>query len=358
MSDLTPHTARHDDSTSRQHGIDVAGKKERNKTHYEAVPALEIKAGSSILDGVFKSPIKGFSFRMKGGSAMRVNDPAQYTRDALKMSRERARYLRIRIRDGKERRDWGRYKSGAVSLVTTLPPWAVGTVSRIGPHELADLMLAIAEAQSARIQEVSGRPTYGGGIHLDTAVPHTHSHIPKTDEKGNAYPKSDFLTGGPWLAGAVRIEKKFPGLLNPGKRELMERHLARKNQAKLVDLQANDAIDAALERWIRERGLWSHYQADCAEYVRRKGKAQREEPLKRLMQASLGHHHRTGVWPLAYSAMTMSMWRLVPRELRVPIMVAIRLAQVIRQPTPRRVIGLGKMVAGMLPSQPTTPPFR
>lgn len=358
MPDLTPHTARHDDSTSKQHAIDVAEKKERQKTHYEAVPAVEIKAGSSIIDGLFKSPIKGFSFKMVGGCAVRQTDPAKYTREVLEMSRKRAKYVRKRIRDGKERTDYGRFKNGAVSLVTTLPPWSIGVVSRIGPNELQDLMLRLAEVQASSVQRVSGRPTYGGGIHLDTAIPHTHSHIPKTDEKGNPYPKSDFLTAGPWLTGSARIERKFPGLLNKGKRDLMERALDKKRREKLVDIKAAEATDAALEAWIKERGLWREYERDCAEYVRRKGRAQREEPLKKLMQASLGHYHRTGVWPLAYSAMTHTMWRMVPRELRTAIVLAIRVAQVIKRPTPRNVIALGKLVGGLGEPAPITQPGR
>jgi len=169
------------------------------------------------------------------------------------------------------------------------------------------------------------------------------------DERGNPYPKANFLTAGPWLAGATRVERKFPGLLAPHKKALMDKHLAKKRRDKLVDTAANEAIDDALESWIRERGLWHEYESDCREYVRRKTKAQKEEPLKRLMQAALGHHSRTGIWPLAYSAMSLVMWRMLPRELRSAITLAIRVHQVIRKP--RKAIRL--VTTAVLNREPT-----
>ena len=279
----------------------------------------------------------------------------KYTKQALAMSRARARYVRIRIRDGKERRDYGQYKAGAVSLVTTLPPWAVATVGRIGPSEREDLMLRLAEAQARLIHGVSGRPMFGGGVHLDTAVPHWHSHIPKTDEQGNVYPKANFFTAGPWLTGTCRIERKFPGLLTQWKRDRMEANLKKTRRADLVDLAATEAIDAELENWIRERGLWHHYERDCAEYVAKKTKAQQEEPVKRITQAALGYHHRTGVWPLAWQTMSLTMWRLIPPEIRPVIMLSIRAVQVVRRP--KRAASLGKSMVELLREPQITPPF-
>jgi hypothetical protein len=344
--DLTHAVAWHDESNSALHAKHKREKAARLETHYEPVPAIERQVGGGILDGVFTSPVKGYSFRMKSGSAVRAADGEAYTREAIAMSKARSRFTRVRIRDGKERREAGRYKHGAVSLVSTLPPWAVRTVARIGPSELECLMLYLAEAQAKEIKAVSGRDMFGGGVHLDTAIPHFHSHVPKSSAQGEPYPKSNFLTAGPWLTGAHRIEAKFPGLLTEKKRDQLTRNLARKDVAHLIDIRCAAVIDRELEKWIRERGLWAEYQADCEDYRRRKTKSQREEPLRRLMQASVGHHARNGVWPLAYNAMSMTMWRMVPRELRGPIMACIRIHQIVRRPSKALKIGV-RMLAEM-----------
>jgi hypothetical protein len=348
--ELTHAVAWHDDSTSPLHAKHKREKAERAATHYEPVPAIERQVGGGILDGVFQSPTKGFSFRMRSGSAMRAADSEAYTREAIAMSKERSRFTRIRIRDGKERREAGRYKHGAVSLVSTLPPWAVRTVSRIGPSELENLMLYLAEAQAKEIKAVSGRDLYGGGVHLDSVVPHFHNHVPKSSAKGEPYEKSKFLTAGPWVTGAHRIEAKFPGLLTKKKLELLSRHLARKDTAHLIDVRCAAVIDRELEKWIRERGLWAQYQADCEEYRSRKAKAQKEEPLRRLVQSAVGHHARSGVWPLAYGAMSMTVWRMIPRELRGPIMACIRIHQVIRNPS--KVFKIGARMLAEMNRQP------
>ena len=187
--DLTKAVALHDDSTSAVHEKHKREKAQRLATHYEPVPAIERQVGGGILDGVFKSPTKGYSFRMRSGSAVRAADSEAYTREVLAMSKERSRFTRVRIRDGKERRETGHYKHGAVSLVSTLPPWAVRTVARIGPSELEHLMLYLAEAQAKEIKAVSGRDMYGGGIHLDTGIPHFHNHVPKSSAKGELRPR-------------------------------------------------------------------------------------------------------------------------------------------------------------------------
>ena len=331
MADLSKSIALHDDPNSRKHADDKKGMAERRKTHYEPEPAIDRRPGG-IVEGIFKSPVMGFCFRMKFGNARKM-DGKKYTAGALEMSKQRAKYVRIRMRDGKARRDTGRYQHGAVSLITTIAPWQVGVVSKIGPHELEDLMLRLAETQAERIEQMSGRPVFGGGAHLDTDLPHWHLHIPKTDEKGNVFPKATFLTAGKWTAGADRVNRKFPGLLTNYKREMLDKAIARKRRENLVDLACNEAIDKALESWIRDRGYWADYERDCAEYAKRKTKAQAEEPLKRLMQASLGHHSRTGIWPLAWQCMSFGMWRMIPRELRPAITLSIRAYQIVRRPT-------------------------
>jgi hypothetical protein len=337
---LTGTVAWHDDSTSAIHAKHKAEKTLRLQNHYEPVPAIEREAGGGIIDGVFKSPVKGFSFKISAGSARRVTDSAAYTREALAMSKSRALYVRVRIREGNVRHEAGRYKHGAVSLVTTLPPWCVKTVSRIGASEREHLLLHLVEAQAREIKKVSERDLFGGGTHLDTAVPHFHLHVPKTSADGSPHPKSLFLTAGPWIVGAHRIEAKFPGLLTEKKRAQLARHLARKDQPHLIDVRCAAVIDRELEVWIRDRGLWSDYQAECKEYCRRKSKAQSEEPLRGLIQAAVGHHARSGVWPIAYNAMSFAAWRMIPREIRGPIMVCIRVHQVIRNPLKAVKIGV------------------
>ncbi|MCE2961439.1 MAG: hypothetical protein ACK46A_02145 [Akkermansiaceae bacterium] len=347
---LTVSVAWHDDATSALHAKHKAEKALRLQNHYEAVPAIEREAGGGIVDGVFKSPIKGFSFKLSGGSAHKVSDSAAYTRQALAMSKSRAQFVRVRIRDGSVRREAGRYKYGAVSLVTTLPPWCVKTVSRIGSSEREHLLLFLAEAQAREIKKVSERDLFGGGAHFNNAVPHFHLHVPKTSAEGSLHPKSKFLTAGPWIVGAHRIETKFPGLLTEKKRSQLARHLERKDQSHLIDVRCAAAIDRELEVWIRERGLWSDYQAECTEYFRRKSKAQSEEPLRQLIQAAVGHHARSGVWPIAYSAMSFAAWRMIPRELRVPIMICIRVHQVIRNPS--KVFKIGARMLAEMDRQP------
>ena len=330
--DLSPHVAKHDDPTSAQHEIDKAQKKLRNETHYEASPAIEIKAGGGILDGVFKSPVAGFCFRMKAGSAEKAKDPAAYTREVTRASRERVRFKRIRERGGRKRTDYDRYKHGAVSLVTTVAPWAVPSLARIGRGELENLMLHLAEVVAAEVEEASGRPTFGGGVHLDTEVPHLHSHILKVSEDGWAYPKARFLTAGPWTVGAARIAEKFPGLLSENKEALLKANLARKRVENLIDLRCARRIDRELETWIRDRGLWAKYLKDCEDYRRKKARVQKEEGQRKLMQAALSYFSRERVWPLAAHLMKVSMMRMIPKEIRPAVIMAIRAKQIIRRP--------------------------
>ena len=342
--DLTPHVAKHDDPNSAQHEIDKAEKRVRQETHYEQAPAIEIKAGGGILDGIFKSPVKGFCFRVVRGDARKAKDDADYTKGIIAESRARVRYKRTRERDGKTRTDYGHYKHGAVSLVTTVSPWAVATLARIGPSELEDLMLHLASQVAREVDEASGRETNGGGIHLDTEVPHMHHHIFKVSKTGEPYPKASFLTAGPWTCGAARINEKFPGLLSENKVKLLNANLSRKRVENLIDLRCAKRVDKELEKWIKERGLWAQYQKDCEDYRKKKTRAQKEEGKKRLMQASLSHFAKENVWPLAAHMMTASMMRMVPREIRPAVFLAIRAKQIIRRP----VSTLARMGVSML----------
>jgi len=336
--DLTADVARHDDATSDQHERDKREKKARELTEYTAGPALVRRAGSGIVEG-FTSPVAGFCFRMENGKPARQADADAYTSEAIKMAKERAHYFRLREReDGSTRKENGKYKTGAVSLLITLAPWAVPTVGRLKPEARDNIMMHLASVQAAKIKEVSGRETWGGAVHWDTAIPHANLHIPKTapagqdGKPGMAHAKSRFLTAGSWTTGADRITRKFPGLLAPQQAELLADNLGRKDVAHLVDVQSSRATDAALEEWIKQAGLWAAYEKDCEEYERRKRKEMAAEKHRRLMQASLSHFHTSGIWPLTLSAMRLNMWRMLPREIRGPIALAIRAQQFIKQP--------------------------
>jgi hypothetical protein len=336
--DLTPDVARHDDATSEHHARDKREKMARELTEYTATPALIRPAGSGIVDGFTHPGPAGITFKMDGGKPQRVKDSAAYTREAIAMAKERAHYYRLREReDGSTRKEFGKYKTGAVSLLITVTPWAVATIGRLKPEARENLMLHLAAVQAERIKEVSGRDTWGGAIHWDTAVPHVNLHIPKTapgqdGKPGMAHPKSKFKTAGSWTTGADRIARKFPGLLSTQQAELLAGNLARKDEAHLIDVQASRATDLAFESWIKQAGLWNKYVADCDEYARRKKRQQEAEKHRRLMAAALSHWHQNGIWPLAFSAMRFAAWRMLPREMRGPIMLAIRAQQFIRRP--------------------------
>ncbi len=375
MNELTSAVAGHDDETSKINAKHKEGKALRLQTAYEPVPAINREPGSGILDGIATpSGAVGFSFRIRGRTAIKAADSDAYTKEVTALARKRRKYLRIRLRDGKEVRDTGVYaKSGGVSLVITTAPWMVPTMSRMRKHELEDLMLRLAEVAAREIKDVSGRDLYGGGAHYQTRndsngvpgfLPHWHFHVMKSADgdppgtPGLPYPKANFLSAGSWLTGSSRVEKRFPGLLTRKKRELMAKHLERKDTAHLIDCKVSEAIDREMERFIREKGALcvQEYERDCLEYERKKIQAQEEEPLRRIMQAGLGHHSRTGVWPLAYQAMTLTMWRMVPVELRTAITLSIRAYQIIRKPT--RAFSLVPRLVGMALSPEITQPKR
>lgn len=337
--DLTPDVAHHDNAESDDHRRDKAEKKARELTEYTAGPALIRPAGSGIVDGFQHPGPAGITFRMdQDGKPQRQEDAAAYTRDAIKMAKERAHFCRLREREDGSRKEYGKYKTGAVSLLLTVAPWQVALVGRLRPEARDNLMLHLAGVQAARIKEVSGRETWGGAIHWDTAIPHCNLHIPKTapagldGKSGMAHPKAKFLTAGSWTTGADRITRKFPGLLPPHQESLLADNLARKDLAHLVDVQASRATDEALESWIKQAGLWAAYERDCREYERRKRKEMTAEKHRRLMQASLSHWHTAGIWPLAFSAMKLAMWRMLPKEIRGAVLLAIRAQQFIRRP--------------------------
>jgi hypothetical protein len=361
---LTKCCGEHDDPNSKTHAKDKAEKRERLKVAWEPAPA-PVEKKTRLADGISAAPAKGFCFRVRGGSAV-LETGAIYTRAALAMSRERARSRRIRIREGREIKDTARARHGAVSLVATTPPWAWPMLKRMRAEERDDLMLRLAESIAAEIREVSGRDLFGGGVHYDgndpsTFFPHWHLHVPKSapgknGEPGPAYPKEKFLNVDDWTANACRISRKFPGLLSEGKERWMRRNLEKKGGRPIIDLRIQERIDRELETWIREKGRWQEYTRDCAAYCADKRKRDAAEAEKRITKAALSHFHTRGVWPLAYRIMTLAVWRMIPRELRAPIQMAIRATQVVRRPTPRRIGALARDVERVLEmTQPSGP---
>lgn len=349
MRDLTPGVAKHDDATSEKHQRDKREKKARDRIEYKATPALAREAGSRLVEPCFNSPIKGYSFKILQGRAGIV-DGEKYTEEIIKISQDLARCKRVRIRDGKERVDYVKFKAGVSSLVTTVAPWGVKTLERLDSDARQQLLLHLVEVQAATIKRISDRPVYGGGIHLDTALPHFHLHVQKTDWDNTIYPKSRFLTAGPWAVGAQRISHKFPNLLTEQKKRMLESNLERKDTTYLVDLHVALELDEAMEMWIRAKGLWKNYQADCEEYQKRKAKVQRDEKYQALMSAALERFVIDGIWPIAYKAMTLAMYRMIPKELRGAIMLAIRTTQIIKRP----VATIAKMAinTALFPAQP------
>jgi hypothetical protein len=329
MRDVTPHTARHDDVNSAQHEIDKAEKAIRSMTEYKAVPALAAEAGAKIIDG-FKGYSKGWSWKLVDGKPV-VVDNKEYTKTLIKLARERSQYKRVRIRGDKQSIESGAYKSGAVSLVTTVAPWAVSCISKLPENKQNELFLKLAQVRAKTVERVSGRTVYGGGLHLDTAVPHFHDHIFKTTEDGKIHPKSKFKTAGPWLVGAHRINQKFPNLLSKQKKEMLTKALARKDMDHLIDIKVSADIDKAVEDFFIDEGIYIKYEDSCREYTKRKRKSQEEEQYKPLMKASLESFNETGIWPIFYKFMKLCMWRMIPKSLRKPIQMSIRLFQLIKK---------------------------
>jgi hypothetical protein len=347
MSPLTKDTAHHDNPNSKKHARDVAQKAERDKVDWVPIAALSRETGAKLTEGVSAAPIKGFCFWIKNGRASRAKNDAEYTRAALARSRELQRLPYQRTRNGKTRTEYAVRKHGIDSCVFTIAPWAQKSLDRIGPSERQELCLHLTETIHKEVERISGRKVFGGGVHMDTGTLHFHCHIEKTG------PKSLFKIAGPWNVGSYRISKKFPNLLTPSKREMLESNLEKKDLAHLVDIHVSLKIDEELEAWIKDRGLMSDYEGDCDEYVRRKTKSQKQEKDAPLVKASLAHFALGGIWPLAYRAMSLCMWRMIPKEIRKPVMLSIRAYQVIKSP----VFGSFALIRDLQRERNITPPL-
>jgi hypothetical protein len=336
--DVTNHSANHDDATSHQHFLDKEAKKIRDAVDWKAVPAINREIGTKLSDGV-SAKVPGFSIQFIDGQP-KIVDGKEYTKGLLTMAKQRRKYVRKRERNDKTTYESGEFsKSGAVSLVITTPPWAQAAFNRLSDEEQVNLTLRIAKRISKAVYGVSGRPTWGMGVHWDTeAVRHFHVHVPKSAEPsetraGLVYDKKTFLTAGPFLVGCSRIEKRFPNLLSKQKKEMADRALGRKRKEHLVDVRATLEVDNEIEEYFLEKGgvFLREYENDCRRYCKRKKKSQEEEQYKPLMKASLESFNETGIWPIFYKFMKLCMWRMIPKSLRKPIQMSIRLFQLIKK---------------------------
>lgn len=346
MRDLTPRVAEHNDPSSTQHGIDKSEAARRRQTKWKPAgwdpsPAVVRRAGNRVVEGVFKSPTKGFCFLMHPAGPRIVPGP-DYVSAASSRSKALRRYKRERVRDGHKRMDTGRYKSGLASIITTLPPWSMRTLEKVSESKLEFLLLALAEEQAKLGKEISGRSMFSGAVHQDTAVLHFHTDWEKVDPVTKfAHPKSNFLSAGPWLVGADRINRTFPGLLSPWEEKRLGEHLKRKDEQHLIDVQLSRRMDQVLEEWIRFEGLEREFEKEKREYREKKKKEQKARTEEKWIEAALDDFVKNGIWRLAYQTMTLAAWRMVPPELRRPIQLIIRATQVIRRPNPANMIGLG-----------------
>ncbi|MFZ4776711.1 MAG: hypothetical protein ACOYM3_15175 [Terrimicrobiaceae bacterium] len=359
MRNLSREAFDHDDPNSRRHGKDKREKGERDAVDFVPVPS-PLRAGGKELTGVdFDADSAGFMFAFGNHnentsaalgvtplpSAARV-DPAEYRKRILREEKERRRFRRTITKNGKEVETWGSHKCGALSLVVTVPPWCMSVINALEDDHRDALLLRVADAAARRMEEVSDRVPWGGGCHLDTDIAHFHFQVPKTSPAGENWAKSKFKTGGPWLVGADRVERQFPGLLSAKQKELMESHKKRKGQ--MVDLEIAAAVDKHLESEFRRLGLEKNYEESCREYVRRKKRAQETDQSRRLLRESLRYFVVEGIWPLAASSMKLAMWRMVPPEIRPLVFNSVRATQVLASPVKAAVVQSIKYIAEKL----------
>jgi hypothetical protein len=345
--DLTRDVARHDNVGSARHARDKEQKAIRDRVKFEAVPAVEMTAAGRWQDGVSAKPKTGFCFRVIGGSAS-IMDGKAYVRAALKRSKELARVKILRDRNGKQVTDYLTRKHGIESLVGTVPPWAAPIISKLGKSEREVFALAVAEKVHKAATDHS-RPLFGGGWHEDTDIPHWHFHCEKQGPKARA------CRAAPWSVGADRIRRKFPDLLSQEKLEMLEDNLSKKRLEDLIDLKIARIIDEQTEAYIKDTGRWAQYEEDCEAYRVDKARKQKVEKQAKIVQAGLAHFALAGVWPLAYSVMSLAMWRMVPAELRKPVMISIRAFQVLRKPSAVGAISLATMALAKGPKAQDMP---
>jgi len=357
---LNEHAARHDDPNDPQHEKDKRENKKRRETNWEPAPAAVRDPGSSIISsGPFDPGNAGFSIRIEGGRAKKM-EGEKYTAWILQEEQKRRKGQRIRVRadkKGKKRkvRDTQTFKSGADSLVVTTPPWAQRTLKLLAPHDLESFQLSLAERIAGKVEEISDRETGGMGVHQDTAVLHFHSHIFKTRWKKQKYedekelivcPKSRFRLAGPWTVGADRINQEFPELQSKWKKQRLEENLTK--APRFVDVELARLIDREVAKELKRRGLENEYEKERAEYAENKRKRDKEEYERKLIEAGLRYYSQAERWPMNPRLMSKSMWRMIPRDLRAGIILSIRLEQAINDPDMLNMIKLGQAAADVV----------
>ena len=363
MRNLTKDTLLHDDPNHKRHGRDKRAKALRDAVDFVAIPS-PLRGGGKELTGIdFDADSAGYIIEFGDASQnteaalgkapipppQRV-DAGSYRCRILKEEKERRRFRRTVTRNEKKIETWGSHKCGGVSLVVTVAPWTMSIINLLEDDIRDQLIMDTAHVAATRIKEISGRVCWGAGCHQDTDVLHWHFQIPKTSPVGDNWPKDKFKTGGAWLTGADRVERKFPGLLSPKQKEIMDGHKQKKGQ--LVDLEIASAVDAFLEKRFTEMNLAQEYEQSCQAYILRKKRAQETERHRALLRESLRHFGFSGVWPLAASAMRFAMWRLIPREYRKLVVASMRLTQIIDAPISRAEFVIGtqeilKKLAGL-----------
>lgn len=329
MRQLSKYAIKHDDPTSLQHAKDKAEKAKRDQIAFEPVPAL---SGWGYNIKAREDQKTGFCFKMECGKVVEM-EGKDYESYASKMEKERRKYRRIRIRDGKERMDFGMHKCGASSILLTLPPPAWAVLGRQNQIMQKLIMQGLAEKAVVRIKEISGRPAFGGGIHFDGSrgnfQPHLHLHIPKTSATGENYEKSRFIFCDSWTASTARLDRLFFDLLTDTQRRHLKANVAKKGGKQIINIEAEKAIDEELERIFEREGLGRQYQEEIEKYRSWRKKEIGKQPTRKLVKAALQCFAAGGVWPLAYAAMDLALWRLIPRQSHKQIMASIRATQTV-----------------------------
>lgn len=349
--ELSREAAEHDNACAKakrigaetRHQKDKRQKAERSATEYRQTVALARGAGSKIVDGIFEERGEAVSYCYEATEKhglVRSKDPADYIRRAIRMSESRRAFQRYK-ENGKPN-GHGHYKHGAVSLITSVAPWQVSILKGLPQDERDLLMLDLARIEAKTIKEISGRDVFGGAVHYDTAVPHRHVHIPKTDEAGNLHPKAGFLTVGGATVGWDRIARTFgedSGLIEPDSLDHYHTNFAKKYAPadgapprKLIDIECARACDQAFLDFVKRNDLIKEYDAAKKAYISKKIKALKAERYRPIMRAALDEFARSREWFLARQQMKMSMWRLLPKEWRLPIQLTIRCTQLVRNP--------------------------
>lgn len=331
---VTRAVALHDDPNSRQHAIDAAAKKQRDKTTWEPRPA---EKHDRIVVEHFAYPTKGYCFQLSAAGSARVVDGPTYTDHVTALSDQLKHYKRYRSRDGKKRLDYNDHPNGGVwSHMQSIAPWMVPSVSRIGKSEQEDLFLRIAEACDKKLKANDAGELEGGGVHLDVdSHPHFSLHIRRTRRNGFGFGKKNFYFSR-WNAPAYRVNTAFPGLLDDYKVAMMEENFAKVASkgvklSQYIDIELDKTVDETIEAWIKERGpsAWNQYQQDRNRYCEIKQAAEKRERSKTITKGDLdafGLFLQDGKWRLSRFAIRKFV-RLLPPNLQRSALVAIRAAR-------------------------------